>query len=78
VSRTTADLRGVNPRDVERIEVVKDAAASFYRARGADGVIVITTRRALSRLTSPRDEGATLRFRFACDACPVLARSIRN
>ena len=44
-SRTTADLGGVNPRDVERIEVVKDAAASFYGVRGANGVIVITTRR---------------------------------
>jgi TonB-dependent SusC/RagA subfamily outer membrane receptor len=46
VSRTTADLRGLNPRDVERIEVVKDAAGSFYGARGANGVIVIKTRRA--------------------------------
>jgi TonB-dependent SusC/RagA subfamily outer membrane receptor len=45
-SRTTADLGAVNPRDVERIEVVKDAAASFYGVRGANGVIVIKTRRA--------------------------------
>jgi TonB-dependent SusC/RagA subfamily outer membrane receptor len=45
-SRSTADLRGVNPRDVERIEVVKDAAASYYGVRGANGVIVIKTRRA--------------------------------
>ncbi|HVS61025.1 MAG TPA: TonB-dependent receptor plug domain-containing protein [Gemmatimonadaceae bacterium] len=44
-SRSTADLRGIDPRDVERIEVVKDAAASFYGVRGANGVIVITTRR---------------------------------
>jgi TonB-dependent SusC/RagA subfamily outer membrane receptor len=46
VSRSTADLGGVNPRDVERIEVMKDAAASFYGVRGANGVIVIKTRRA--------------------------------
>ena len=45
VSRTTADLGGINPKDVDRIEVVKDAAASFYGSRGANGVIVITTRR---------------------------------
>jgi TonB-dependent SusC/RagA subfamily outer membrane receptor len=45
-SRSTADLRGVNPRDVERIEIMKDAAASFYGVRGANGVIVIKTRRA--------------------------------
>lgn len=43
-SRTTADLRGISPKEVERIEIVKDAAASFYRVRGANGVIVITTR----------------------------------
>jgi iron complex outermembrane receptor protein len=44
-SRSTADLAGINPREVERIEVVKDAAASFYGMRGANGVIVIKTRR---------------------------------
>lgn len=45
-SRSVADLRGINPRDVERIEVMKDAAASYYGVRGANGVIVIKTRRA--------------------------------
>jgi TonB-dependent SusC/RagA subfamily outer membrane receptor len=43
--RSTADLRGVNPKDVARIAVMKDAAASFYGVRGANGVIVINTRR---------------------------------
>ena len=43
--RTVRDLGTVHPRDVIRIEVMKDAAASFYGARGANGVIVITTRR---------------------------------
>jgi TonB-dependent SusC/RagA subfamily outer membrane receptor len=45
VTRTTADLGGVNPKDVVRIEVIKDAAASYYGVRGANGVIVITTKR---------------------------------
>ena len=45
-NRSTADLAVVDPKDVERIEVVKDAAASFYGVRGANGVILITTRRA--------------------------------
>jgi TonB-dependent SusC/RagA subfamily outer membrane receptor len=44
-SRSTADLGAIDPRDVERIAVVKDAAASFYGVRGANGVIMITTRR---------------------------------
>ena len=43
--RTTADLASVNPKDVVRIEVMKDSAAAFYGVRGANGVIVITTRR---------------------------------
>ena len=40
------DLSGVAPIDVERIDVLKDNAASMYGARGANGVILITTRRA--------------------------------
>src|SRR5262245_36457318 len=43
--RTVQDLGTVHPRDVMRIEVMKDAAASFYGSRGANGVILITTRR---------------------------------
>jgi len=38
-------LASLNPSDVERIEVLKDAASTaFYGMRGANGVIVITTR----------------------------------
>ena len=43
--RTIRDLSSVHPREVSRIEIMKDAAASFYGARGANGVIVTTTRR---------------------------------
>jgi TonB-dependent SusC/RagA subfamily outer membrane receptor len=36
----------MSPRDVESIEVLKDAAASsVYGARGANGVILIATRK---------------------------------
>jgi TonB-dependent SusC/RagA subfamily outer membrane receptor len=45
VARPSADLAGVDPKDVERIDIVKDAAASFYGLRGSNGVILITTRR---------------------------------
>lgn len=44
VSRAIGELSGLNPRDVVSIEVVKDAAA-FYGVRGANGVIIITTRK---------------------------------
>jgi len=40
-------LAALAPRDVERIEVLKDAGATaIYGSRGANGVIVITTKRA--------------------------------
>ncbi len=36
----------MNPNDIERIEVLKDAsAAAIYGARGANGVIMVTTKR---------------------------------
>ncbi len=39
-------LTGVNPYDIESIQVLKDAAStSMYGARGANGVIVIKTKR---------------------------------
>lgn len=38
-------LTGINPRDIETIEVLKDAAStSFYGLRGANGVIIIKTK----------------------------------
>jgi TonB-dependent SusC/RagA subfamily outer membrane receptor len=42
---SSADLASINPRDVVRIEVLKDAAASLYGVRGGNGVIIVTTHR---------------------------------
>lgn len=36
----------LNPRDVESISVLKDASASIYGTRGANGVVLITTKSA--------------------------------
>ena len=42
-----SNLGFLNPNDIEKIEVLKDAAATaIYGARGANGVIVITTKTA--------------------------------
>jgi len=42
-------LAGLNPADIERIEVLKDASATaIYGARGANGVVLITTKRGLT------------------------------
>ncbi len=39
-------LSGINPNDIESIEVLKDASATaIYGSRGANGVILITTKR---------------------------------
>lgn len=41
-----SDFQFMNPNDIERIEVLKDAsAAAIYGARGANGVILVTTKR---------------------------------
>jgi TonB-dependent SusC/RagA subfamily outer membrane receptor len=42
---STRSLVGINPSDVARIEVLKDATAAAYGTRGANGVILITTRK---------------------------------
>lgn len=39
-------LSSINPNDIESIEVLKDASATaIYGARGANGVVIITTKR---------------------------------
>lgn len=40
-----AGLAGLNPEDIESIEVLKDASAAIYGIGAADGVILITTKR---------------------------------
>ena len=39
-------LNGINPKDIESIEVLKDASATaIYGSRGANGVVLITTKK---------------------------------
>lgn len=39
-------IQGINPQDIERIDVLKDAAATaLYGTRASNGVIVVTTKR---------------------------------
>ncbi len=45
-STTSTPLSGINPQDIEDIQVLKDASAtSIYGSRGANGVIIITTKK---------------------------------
>lgn len=40
------DINGLNPSDVESIEVLKDASsAAIYGSRGSNGVVIITTKK---------------------------------
>lgn len=40
-----ADIRNINPQDIESIDVLKDgSAAAIYGTRGTNGVIIVTTR----------------------------------
>lgn len=41
---SSRDVRAINPKDIERIDVLKDGSSTaIYGSRGGNGVIVITT-----------------------------------
>jgi len=45
-SKKTSPLADINPADIESIEVLKDASAiAIYGSRGANGVILVTTKK---------------------------------
>jgi TonB-dependent starch-binding outer membrane protein SusC len=49
VNTTSNTIAGLNPNDIESINVLKDASAtSLYGSRGANGVIIITTKQGKS------------------------------
>lgn len=51
----TTDTRAINPADIESISVLKDASsAAIYGAQGANGVVLITTKR--GKTEAPRFE----------------------
>jgi TonB-linked SusC/RagA family outer membrane protein len=46
-------LAGINPSEIESVDVLKDASATaIYGSKGTDGVIIITTKR--GRIAAPR------------------------
>ena len=51
-------LAGINPNDIESIDVLKDAsAAAIYGARAANGVIIVTTKRGKQGRATVRYDG---------------------
>ena len=50
--QSTNSLSDINPSDIESIEVLKDAAAAaIYGSRGANGVVLVTTKRGKNEAT---------------------------
>ena len=50
VNRIGNAISGINPQDIESIEVLKDASATaIYGARGANGVVLATTKKGIGR-----------------------------
>lgn len=44
--KATSPIADINPADIETIEILKDAeATSLYGSRGANGVVIVTTKR---------------------------------
>ncbi|MGK9117676.1 SusC/RagA family TonB-linked outer membrane protein [Olivibacter jilunii] len=55
----SGDINAINPNDIKSVSVLKDAAASaLYGSRGANGVIIITTKEGL------KDGKTTINFNF--------------
>ena len=53
ISKSGGTLNDINPNDIESMEILKDASATaIYGSRGANGVILITTKKGKSGKTS--------------------------
>lgn len=52
-------IDGINPQDIESIEVLKDASATaIYGARGANGVVIVTTKKGKTGTVSVNYSGS--------------------
>lgn len=77
------DLKQINPSDIVNMEILKDASASaIYGSRGANGVIMITTKRAKTGTTNitVRQQITLSQFYTKLDLWrdPVLMASLNN
>lgn len=77
------DLKQINPSDIVNMEILKDASASaIYGSRGANGVIMVTTKRAKTGTTNitVRQQITLSQFDTKLDLWrdPVLMASLNN
>src|SRR5688572_969566 len=74
VQVSTADFSTLNPADIESYNVLKDASAtSIYGSRGANGVIVITTKRGSAGKTNVNYD-----FQYGFSALPHNSLALMN
>ncbi len=73
LTSTHSPLSNVNPSDIKDITVLKDAAATaIYGSRGANGVILITTKRGRANLTDI-SLGTKFSLQLAPENIPLLS-----
>lgn len=77
------NLQQINPADIESIEILKDASASaIYGSRGANGVIIVTTRKAKTGQTNIDIRQQTTLSEFTSELNlwrdPVLMAQLNN
>ncbi|MDX5584743.1 MAG: SusC/RagA family TonB-linked outer membrane protein [Aureibaculum sp.] len=66
------DIIGINPSDISSMSVLKDAASTaIYGARGANGVVVITTK------SGKKNTGATFRFQSRVGVANEIKKNFR-
>ena len=74
VQVTSADFATLNPADIESYSILKDASAtSIYGSRGANGVIVITTKRGVAGRTAVNYD-----FQYGWSALPKNKLKLMN
>ena len=72
----TGSFNDIDPNDVENISVLKDAAsASIYGSRAANGVMLITTKKGITRKGIGVDVSQTVQFEHAYRA-PIALQNV--
>ena len=70
---TSNDLSSINPADIESVDVLKDASATaIYGSRGANGVVLITTKKGKEGKVSVNYSG-TVKFETLSDVAEYMS-----
>lgn len=70
------DINSLNPNDVQSVEVLKDASAAIYGSRGANGVVLITTKKGF--IQAQEEQAAKDSLRIAQKAARKAARELKK